>query len=153
MIFLGADHAGFQLKERVKQLLTERGLAFEDCGTHSADESVDFPEYAFAVAERVGASSLSGGGDMGILACGSGVGMDIAANKVRGVRAALALTEYMSRQSREHDDANVLVLAGRVISEDEAVRITQAFLDAQFFGEEKYVRRVNKIKEYEEKHV
>lgn len=152
MIYIGADHAGFRLKENIKALLHERGDVFEDLGTHS-EESVDFPDYAFAVGENVAAAQRAGGTDIGILVCGSGVGMDIAANKIKGVRAALALTEYMGVQSREHDDANVLVLAGRVIGEEEAIKITKAFLNARFGGEERHTRRVEKIKEYEEKHL
>lgn len=148
MIYLGSDHAGFALKEGVKQLLDQRGQAYTDLGTTS-EEPVDFTDYAFAVAEKIGASQS---GDLGILVCGSGVGMDIAANKVRGVRAALATTPYMGSQSRQHDNANVLVLAGRVLSPEQATEITAAFLDAQFDGEERHARRVQKIADYEATH-
>lgn len=150
MLYVGADHAGYALKEEVKKYLTERGEPFEDLGTHS-DESVDFPVYAFAVGEKVAAAEREGKEDLGILLCGSGVGMDIAANKVKGVRAALATTEYMGAQSREHDNANVLVLSGRVIDGKTAVAITKAFLDARFLAEEKYIRRMNMVKAYEDK--
>lgn len=152
MIYIGADHAGFGLKERVKQVLEQRGLAYEDLGTHSTD-ATDYPQYAFAVAEKVSASTRAGGGDLGIVACGSGVGVSIAANKVKGVRAALATTEYMGRQSREHDNANVLVLAGRVMDEETAVKVTEAFLDASFTGEERHRRRLQMITDYEENHL
>lgn len=152
MIYIGSDHAGFQLKERLKKILDERGLLYTDVGTDS-EESCDFPDYAFSVAEKIGASSLSGGADLGILACGSGIGMAIAANKVKGARAALALNEYMGRQSREHDDANILVVAGRIMNEAESIAVTNAFLDASFIQEEKYIRRLNKIKQYEETHL
>jgi ribose 5-phosphate isomerase B len=140
------------LKERVKALLTERGLAFEDLGTNS-EESVDFPPLAFAVAEKVAGERAAGSDALGILACGSGVGMDIAANKVKGARAALALTEYMGRQSREHDDANILVLAGRVIGEELAVKIAGEFLEARFGGEDRHARRVKQIEAYEAEHL
>lgn len=150
MIYLGSDHAGFQLKERVKVLLEERGDAYTDLGTNS-EESVDFTDYAFAVAEKVG--KRTNPDDLGILVCGSGVGMDIAANKVKGVRAALATTPYMGSQSREHDDANILVLAGRVMSPEQATEIATAFLSARFDGEERHARRVKKITDYEQTHL
>ncbi len=152
MIYLGSDHAGFSLKQTVVALLQQRGVEFTDLGTHT-EEPADFTDYAFAVAEKVGDSDRARRGDLGILVCGSGVGMDIAANKVKGVRAALATTPYMGRQSREHDDANVLVLAGRVITAEQAMEITKAFLDAQFDGEERHARRVQKIQSYEEEHL
>ena len=153
MIFLGSDHAGYALKERVKSLLTNKGIAFEDLGTDS-EVATDYPDYAFAVAEKVSQHELSGESDnLGILVCGSGVGMDIAANKVKGVRAALALTKYMGAQSREHDNANVLVLAGRVIDETTAIEITEAFLGASFTGEERHRRRLQKIADYENKYL
>lgn len=150
MIYLGSDHRGFELKEKIISVLDEMQLEYYDFGTNS-DESVDFPDYAFQVAEKVGESSLQGGDDLGILFCGSGVGMDIAANKVKGVRAALALTEYMGSQSREHDDANILVLAGKVINDQEAITITKAFLNAEFDQDENHARRLEKIKQYENK--
>jgi ribose 5-phosphate isomerase B len=155
MMYIGSDHAGYQLKETIKKLLDERGEQYTDLGTNS-EESVDFTDYAFAVAEKVGQSSAALGApnpDIGILVCGSGVGMDIAANKVKGVRAALATTPYMGRQSREHDDANVLVLAGRVITPEQATEIAKEFLDARFGGEERHARRVQKIINYEQKHL
>ncbi len=152
MIYIGSDHAGYGLKERIKRLFDERGLQYEDVGAYS-DASTDYPTYAFAVAEKVGASSLAGGEDIGVLACGSGVGMAIASNKVKGVRAALATTEYMGRQSREHDNANVLVLAGRVMDEPTAVKVAEAFLDASFSTDERHRRRVKMITDYEEKHL
>lgn len=152
MIYIGSDHAGFQLKQRVLALLKEQNEQYTDLGTTSEDP-VDFTDYAFAVAEKVSQGARQSNGDLGILVCGSGVGMDIAANKVKGVRAALASTPYMGSQSREHDDANVLVLAGRVMTPEQAVEITQAFLRARFDGEERHARRIKKITDYEAKHL
>lgn len=154
MVYLGADHAGFRLKEIIKQLLERRGIAFEDCGTHS-EESTDYPDVAFTVAEHVASDSERNGptGIIGILICGSGIGMAIAANKVRGVRAALATTDYMARQSREHDNANILVLGARVLEENLAVQIVSTFLDSAFSEEERHARRVGKIEAYEAQHI
>jgi len=152
MIFIASDHAGFQLKTRVVSFLQERGEQFTDLGTTS-EEPVDFTDYAFAVAERVSSGLHKVSGDLGILVCGSGVGMDIAANKVKGIRAALATTPYMGAQSREHDDANVLVLAGRVMTQEQAIEITEAFLNARFDGKERHARRIKKITDYEANHL
>lgn len=150
-IFLGADHRGYQLKERIKTLLTERHISFTDFGTDS-EERVDYPDFAFHVAEKIGSTSQHNSDEKGILICGSGIGMDIAANKVRGVRAALAVNPYMGRQSREHNDANILVLPGMMLSETEALAIVEAFLDATFDHEEGHARRVQKIISYETYH-
>jgi ribose 5-phosphate isomerase B len=152
MIYLGSDHAGFSLKQLVIDLLKKRGIDYADLGSHNEDPA-DFTDYAFAVGERVAAGGRTKNGDIGILVCGSGVGMDIAANKVKGVRAALATTPYMGQQSREHDDANVLVLAGRVMTPEQATQIAEAFLDAKFDGEERHARRIQKIQAYEEQHL
>lgn len=149
MIYLGADHQGYQLKEAIKAFLTERGLAFEDLGTDS-EESADFPTYAIAVAERVVDDRANQEDSIGVVICGSGIGVDIAANKVNGARAALATTEYMGKQSREHDDANILALGAQVVTEQEALAILDAFLGATFDGIERHARRVEMISKYEE---
>ncbi|MCY3539221.1 MAG: ribose-5-phosphate isomerase [bacterium] len=138
-IAIGADHAGFPLKAFLASIL---GADHEvvDLGTHSTDP-VDYPDQAIAVAEAV----QQGETDRGIVVCGSGIGAAIAANKVRGVRAALAHDLYSARQSVEHDDANVLCLGGRVVESDFALELVQAFLSARFSGEERHRRRLDKI--------
>ncbi len=148
MIYLGSDHAGYQLKEFIRTLLEELKLEYTDFGTDS-EESVDFTDYAIKVAEHV----VQNTEDLGILFCGSGAGMVIAANKVKGARAAQAFDEYVGAQCREHDDANILVLAGRVMDDAQAAAVAKAFLQASFDNGENHARRVEKIKEYEEEHL
>jgi len=138
-IALGADHAGVALKADIKQLLDQRGIAYTDFGTNSTDP-VDYPDYAAPVAREV----ASGAFDRGILFCGSGIGMAIAANKVTGVRSAAIFDASAARISREHNDLNVLSLAERVTPAEEARRIVIAFLDTPFAGG-RHQRRVEKI--------
>jgi ribose 5-phosphate isomerase B len=138
-VAIGADHAGVALKETVKQVLTERGVAFDDLGTLTT-ESVDYPDFAAAVARKV----ASGEYDRGILTCGSGIGMAIAANKIPGIRAASISDEEGARLSREHNDINVLSLGERTGSPDTARRIVDIFLDTPFAGG-RHQRRVDKI--------
>ena len=128
-VALGADHGGFRLKEDVVALLREMGVAHEDFGTFST-ESVDYPDLARAVAEKVAAGTF----DRGILCCGTGIGVAIAANKVPGIRAALCHDVYSARMSREHNDANVLAMGGRVIGPGLAGEIVRTFLSAEFAG-------------------
>lgn len=138
-IAIGADHAGVALKEQVKQVLTSRGVAFDDLGTLSTD-SVDYPDFAEAVARKV----ASGEYERGILTCGSGIGMAIAANKIPGIRAASISDEEGARLSREHNDINVLALGERTGNADTARRIVEIFLDTPFAGG-RHQRRVDKI--------
>ena len=138
-IALGSDHAGFELKEKIKQKLQSRGLIIDDRGTHSAD-SCDYPDYAQAVADEVAAH----GADFGILVCGTGIGMSMAANKVPGIRAARVVTESDAELSREHNDANVLTLGARFTSEDEVFKIIDKWLATPFAGG-RHGRRVDKI--------
>jgi ribose 5-phosphate isomerase B len=138
-IALGADHAGFELKEQIKRYLTEQGIAVDDHGTTSP-QSVDYPDYAFFVAEQVAA----GKAQFGVLVCGSGIGMSIAANKVRGIRAAHVTSEIEAQLSREHNDANVLALGGRVLDEGTARKIVDRWLSTQFAGG-RHQQRVDKI--------
>ncbi len=142
-IVLGADHGGYLLKEEVRRLLEEMGVPYEDLGTHSA-ESVDYPDYARAVAERI----LAGEAELGILVCGTGIGMSIAANKVPGIRAALCGDVYSARMSRQHNDANVLCLGGRVLGPELAREIVRAWLGASFEGG-RHARRLAKIQALE----
>ena len=138
-IALGADHAGFQVKESIKRYLESAGHTVDDVGTGS-EESVDYPDFAREAAGRV----ADGKDDLGILVCGTGIGMTIAANKVAGIRAALAQDPATARLAREHNNANVLAVAGRVLSGESAVAIVREFLAAEFAGG-RHERRVNKI--------
>ena len=138
-IALGADHAGVALKDAVKHLLDARGLRYTDFGT-TADASVDYPDYAAMVARAV----ASGEADRGILVCGTGVGMAIAANKIAGIRAAPVYTAATAQIVREHNDLNVLTLGARTTTADEARDIVAAFLDTPFAGG-RHGRRVDKI--------
>jgi ribose 5-phosphate isomerase B len=139
MIALGADHAGYELKQILSRWLTEQGHLVSDFGTHSTD-SVDYPDIAAAVsrAVRVGAA------ERGLLVCGSGVGMAIAANKVAGIRAAVAGDVVTARLCREHNDTNVLALGARAVGGDAAVAIVHAWLETAFAGG-RHARRVEKL--------
>jgi len=145
MIVLGSDHGGINIKDAVKRLLESRGIAYEDCGTVSGD-SVDYPDFAERVASRVS----TGAAERGILACGTGIGMSIAANKFPGVRAALVTDVFMARMAKEHNDANILVLGGRVVTEEEAAKMVAAWLDGMFEGG-RHQGRLDKIAELERK--
>lgn len=138
-IIVGSDHAGFDLKERVKEWLEERGLAVEDAGTRSP-EQVDYPDFAHKVAEAV----ASGRRARGVVICGTGIGVSMAANRHAGVRAAVAWNEDTARLSREHNDANVLALGGRTTDPDLAERILDVWLKTPFAGG-RHARRVAKI--------
>jgi ribose 5-phosphate isomerase B len=145
-IAVGADHAGFEMKERVRRYLELRGHTVLDMGTHST-ESTDYPGYAFRVAESV----RDGTADRGVLVCDSGNGIAIAANKVEGIRAALAVNTWQGEMARRHNDANVLVLASKVTPQDQEDAIVQAWLDAPFDGG-RHARRVGQITDYERAH-
>jgi ribose 5-phosphate isomerase B len=138
-IALASDHAGFVEKERLKPLLQELGFEFQDFGTCS-DDSVDYPDYALQVGEAVAAGRL----DQGILVCGSGIGMAITANKVDGVRAALAWSEETARLARQHNDANVLTIGARTTAAAEIPKIIRAWFGSTFEGG-RHVRRIEKI--------
>ncbi len=142
-IALGADHAGYQVKETIRKFLEESGYPVEDAGTWS-EESVDYPDYGKAVGEKVAAHKA----DYGIVVCGTGIGISIAANKVPGVRAALAHDVNTARISREHNDANVLAMGGRVVSDAQAIEMVQSFLTTPFAGG-RHQRRIEKIKQIE----
>jgi ribose 5-phosphate isomerase B len=138
-IIIGSDHAGFTLKEVVKQYLAEMGYAVTDAGTDTP-ATVDYPDFAAIVAQRVSAGEF----DRGILVCGSGLGMSIVANKFPGVRAALCLDEETARMSRLHNDANILVLAGRRTEDEAAKSIARLWLNTEFEGG-RHQRRLDKI--------
>src|SRR4030095_14341579 len=141
---LGCDHAGFALKGPLTAALETDGHDILDLGTFSA-EPVDYPDFVRAV----GQAAPRGFVDTGVLLCGSGVGASIAANKIRGIRAALCHDLFTARQSREDDDANVLCLGARVLDEPTAIEVTRAWLEARFSGEERHARRVAKIVQLE----
>ncbi len=139
-VAIGADHAGYDLKEVLIERLKKAGHAVTDLGTHAPDP-VDYPDYAAAVARAV----VDGRAERGIVVCGSGVGAAIAANKLDGIRAGQCHDAYSARQSVEHDDANVLAIGARVVGEELAWTVTEAFLGAAFSGEERHRRRLDKI--------
>ncbi|NQU18303.1 MAG: ribose 5-phosphate isomerase B [Candidatus Saganbacteria bacterium] len=139
-IAMGSDHAGYALKEDLKKFLERKGHEVKDFGTHS-EESVDYPDYARPAAESV----AKGEAERGIVICGSGVGVTIVANKVRGVRAVLANNIYTARQSREHGDCNVLTLAGKKIPRAKAHKLVTVWLKTKFSGGERHLRRIRKI--------
>ncbi|SHN68453.1 ribose-5-phosphate isomerase [Fervidobacterium gondwanense DSM 13020] len=143
-IAIGSDHAAFELKERIVEHLKKSEVEVIDCGTYSI-ESVDYPDYAKKVAEKVVKKEC----DYGILLCGTGIGMSIAANKVKGIRAALCLFPDMATYARRHNNANILVLPGRLMGIELAKWTVDAFLAAEFEGG-RHERRVKKIEELEE---
>lgn len=128
-IALAADHGGFQMKEALKAHLVERGIEILDLGTDS-EASVDYPKYGRACGEAV----ASGQADSGILVCGTGIGISIAANKVKGIRAAVVTNEFMAEMTKKHNNANIISFGGRVITIEEAIRLTDIWLDTEFEG-------------------
>ena len=142
-LHIGSDHAGFALKERVKEHLIAEGHAVTDVGTHS-EEAVDYPAYAL----RVGRAVATGQADLGVLVCGSGLGMEIAANKVHGVRAVQVIDPEFARMARSHNNANVITLAGRYTDEHTAFEIVDTFLATPFEGG-RHERRVEGISDIE----
>ncbi|MDD6311818.1 MAG: ribose 5-phosphate isomerase B [Firmicutes bacterium] len=129
IIAIASDHGGFELKKVIKQYLSERKIKYVDLGTHSS-ESVDYPIYGKACAESV----ASGRADMGIVICGTGIGISIAANKVKGIRCGLCTSVEMAKLTRQHNNANMLAMGGRTTSDELAIAITEAFLDTEFEG-------------------
>ena len=144
-IALGADHAGFELRDNIARVLADLGHDVEDMGAHTYDPQDDYPDFARLVATAVADGSV----ERGVLVCGSGVGASVAANKVVGVRAAMCHDTYSAHQGVEHDDMNVLCMGARVIGEELAREVVTSFLGAAFSGEERHVRRVAKIKAIE----
>ncbi len=143
-IVVGADHRGYELKDQIAAALRQAGHEVQDVGTNSAD-SVDYPDYARAVGEAL----TDGRAERAVLICGSGIGASIAANKIRGVRAAVCHDTYSARQGVEHDDMNVLCLGSYVISSELALELVKAFIDARLLDEERYRRRLAKVAEME----
>lgn len=145
-IALGADHGGFELKEEIKRYLEDNKYEIKDFGTYS-NESCDYPDYAIKVSEAV----LNKEATLGILICGTGIGISIAANKVSGIRAALCSDTFSARLTREHNDANILAMGARVVGAGLAIDIVKAFLNSEFEGD-RHIRRIEKITAIENKY-
>lgn len=143
-LFVGADHAGFDLKEYLKKQFSSR-VEMIDLGTHSTD-SADYPDFARMVAEAV----LSNENSLGLLICGTGIGMSIAANKIKGIRAACVSEEKSARLAREHNNAQILCLGARIVSEEKAALCLESFLNADFESEHpRHLRRIQKLHNFE----
>ena len=161
MIYLGSDHGGFDLKEKIKQWLTQNHYQFEDLGNVTFDPGDDYPEIAFRVAEKVSGDEKRSGNrekaignsfkdePKGILLCRSAAGMVIAANKVKGIRAVAAFDKETAEHSRKHNDSNILALSGDRLNDLEAFDILKVWLETQFSNLERYIRRLKAIEEYE----
>ncbi len=145
MLAIGCDHGGINLKNAIISYLEKEGIAYNDFGTYTED-SVDYPTFAYKVAKSV----QNGECERGILCCGTGIGISIAANKVKGIRAAVCTNEFMAEMTRRHNDANILCMGGRVINEDFAVKLTDIFLNTEFEGG-RHTKRINMITEIEDK--
>jgi len=141
-VVIGSDHAGFELKQQLITHLEQQGHRIVDVGTDS-EEPVDYPDFAAAVSRAI----VAGDGERGIIVCGSGAGASIAANKITGIRSAVVHDHYTAHQAVEHDDMNVLALGGRVIGVNTATEVVDAFLGAQFSGEERHAQRLRKVVE------
>ncbi len=146
LIYLGADHRGFQLKESLKKYLKESGYEVVDVGNANYDQADDYPDFAALVGRKI---SLDPDNSKGILICGSGVGVDVAANKFKNVYSALAINSNQAMASRNDDNANVLSLAADYLNEEEAKKIVSVWLQTPFSGEERHNRRLEKIKKLE----
>ena len=144
MIVLAADHGGYLLKEEVKKHLDEKGIQYIDCGTYSTD-SVDYPDMAKLACDKI----VSGEADKGLLFCGTGVGISIAANKIKGIRACCCSDTFSAKYTRLHNDANVLAMGGRVVGPGLACEMVDLFLNTEFEGG-RHQRRVDKITALEE---
>jgi ribose 5-phosphate isomerase B len=146
MIFIGADHRGFELKAKINKWLSGRGFDFEDMGAFEYDRNDDYADFAFAVAQKVANNPEK---HWGIVICGSGVGVEIAANKVKGVRAGLGFELDQVHAARKDDNINVLALAADNVDEVRSLVLVEQFLETEFVASDKYLRRIEKIKRYE----
>ena len=142
MLALGCDHGGYELMQEVKKHLENRGIAYHNFGC-SSTESVDYPIYGKNVAEAVARGEF----EKGILICGTGIGISIAANKVKGIRAALCTDCFCAEATRLHNDANILAMGGRVVGPGLALKIVDTFLDTPFSGDERHIRRIEMIED------
>ena len=144
MIAIGSDHAGYELKQVIIKHLEERGNEFKDYGTYSAD-SCDYAVYA----EKTARAVADGECELGLLFCGTGVGISMAANKVRGIRACCCSDLFSAEMTRLHNNANILCLGGRVVTPEKAIELVDIFLDTSFSGEERHQRRIDQITDLE----
>jgi ribose 5-phosphate isomerase B len=144
LLYIASDHAGFQLKEEIDEYLESLGYKFEDLGAYEMDPHDDYPDFALAVAKKV----VETGGN-GILICGTGQGVCLAANKVKGIIAVQAHDEFTARAAKEHLDSNILCLGGRVLDAETAKKIVKIWLETDFSGEERHERRLEKVEEIE----
>lgn len=144
MIYIGADHRGFRLKEELKKWMDSQHYDFRDLGAKEYDKEDDYPDIAIKVAETAATEN-----SRGIVVCGSGVGAEIAANKVKGARAGLCTSEKQTRAARNDDDINVVCLSADLVSVEDNIKILSVFLSTLFGSEERYIRRINKIRKYE----
>ena len=140
MLAIGCDHGGFELKQEIIKHLEERKIEYKDYGCYD-EQSVDYPEYAKKVANAIVANEC----EKGILICGTGIGISITANKIKGIRAALCTDCFCAEATRLHNDANILALGGRVVGAGLAIKIVDTFLDTEFSGDERHIRRINEI--------
>ena len=145
MIALGCDHGGYDLMQEVIAYLDGKGIAYKNLGCSDGKTSVDYPGYGRKVAKAI----LSGECDKGIVICGTGIGISIAANRYKGIRAALCSDCFSAEATRLHNDANILAMGGRVLGPGLAVKIVDTFLNTEFSGDERHARRISKIEEYE----
>lgn len=145
-IFIGADHAGFDMKASVKEHLEVRGYTVEDVGAHTFDPADDYPQYALAVAEAVNEHA----GSLGILSCGNAEGICITANKVDGIRAGIGFSRAAAQTMREDDNANVLCIPGRIETVDDPLEVVETFLTTPFSHEDRHERRLTQVREIEE---
>lgn len=143
MLYIGSDHGGLEMKEELVKALASRNIPVKDCGTTNGD-SVDYPDFA----EKVAAAVSRGEAELGVLVCGTGIGMSIVANKFPGVRAALATDEFMAQMAKEHNNANILVLGGRVLSVELAKKMVNVWLDTAYEGG-RHQLRLDKIAQVE----
>lgn len=147
MIYIGSDHRGFKVKEKIKVILDKKKLNYQDLGTNSDSVPSDYPDFA----QKVG-QSISGPSDRGILVCYTGTGMCIAANKIKGVRASVVWNVFTAKRSREDNDANILCLPAKFITNTNLEKILNSWLETKFSGRERHIRRLNKINKIESKH-
>ena len=143
MIAIGCDHGGLAIKNAVINYMKENGIAYHDYGCYT-DESVDYPVYAYQVAKSV----ADGNAELGIICCGTGIGVSMAANKIKGIRAAVCTDEFCAEMTRRHNNANIMCMGGRVIDEEKAVKLASIFLNTPFDGG-RHEKRVNMITEIE----
>jgi len=148
MIYIGADHRGFELKQKLFKRLTDEGMMVTDLGNDHLDPNDDYPEFA----EKVAEASASSEENRGILLCGSGAGVDIVANKVPGIRSALVFDAERVKQAREHEDVNVISLPADTLDEESAWEMVKIFLNTPFSGDERHIRRLEEVKDIEEEY-